>query len=230
MEELRISILDPVTLGRDCLARTLRAANLNIVAEYADERLFLAGLSGDQPHIALVDVVHTRDALTVLREARQFHAGVRVIALGSASVSDVVDRLVDAGAAAYLDKNMAGAQSVVDAIAAVARGERVVPSEFLGSLFSPRESRQVSPLRDLSSREREVLACIAGGADNLRISGLLQISERTVKAHVSSLYRKLGQKNRTQLALLARQIGVRPPDTLAAVSANAPNGPETRVS
>ena len=62
----------------------------------------------------------------------------------------------------------------------------------------------------LSARERQVLTYLSAGADNLKISICLKISERTVKAHVSSLYRKLGQENRTQLALLARQLGVRP--------------------
>jgi DNA-binding NarL/FixJ family response regulator len=56
-----------------------------------------------------------------------------------------------------------------------------------------------------------VLAWVAAGADNGDIATSLQITERTVKAHVSSLYRKLRQDNRTQLALLARQLGIRPP-------------------
>lgn len=215
-ETIRISILDPVTLSRDCLARTLRAAGLAVVAEYADERLFLAGLSSDQPRVAVVDLSGLRDGLSVLREARQFHSGVRLVALAGPSAPELVDRVLETGASAYLDKLSVGAQSVVEAIGAVSRGERVVPSEFLGSLFQPRDQRPpLSPLRDLSSREREVLACIAGGADNMQISELLKISERTVKAHVSSLYRKLAQKNRTQLALLARQIGVRPPEGLS---------------
>ena len=66
----------------------------------------------------------------------------------------------------------------------------------------------------LTQREREVLAYVAGGADNLKISAHLQIAERTVKSHVTQLYRKLGAENRTQLALRACHLGVRPPPDL----------------
>jgi DNA-binding NarL/FixJ family response regulator len=66
-------------------------------------------------------------------------------------------------------------------------------------------------MSSLTVREREVLAYVSAGADNLKIASHLKISERTVKAHVSSLYKKLGPENRAQLALLARQLGIRPP-------------------
>ncbi len=212
-----MSILEPVALSRDCLARALRGAGINVVGEHADERLFLAALGDDRPQVALVDVSLAPEGLSAIREARQFHAAVRFLALGMGGGSEVVDRAMEAGAVGYVDQRSAGAQSLVEAIAAVVRGERVVPSDFLSSLFQPREDRgRQSALRDLSAREREVLSCIAGGADNLQIARHLRISERTVKAHVSSLYRKLAQKNRTQLALLARQIGVRPPEEMQA--------------
>ncbi|HVG60038.1 MAG TPA: helix-turn-helix transcriptional regulator, partial [Hyalangium sp.] len=71
-----------------------------------------------------------------------------------------------------------------------------------------------SVLNSLTQREREVLAYVAGGADNLKIAAHLQIAERTVKSHVTQLYRKLGAENRTQLALRACHLGVRPPPDL----------------
>jgi two-component system, NarL family, nitrate/nitrite response regulator NarL len=66
-------------------------------------------------------------------------------------------------------------------------------------------------LSRLSLREREVLLHVASGADNLKIAAVLGITERTVKAHVSALYRKLNLENRTELALLAVQRGLRLP-------------------
>ena len=61
---------------------------------------------------------------------------------------------------------------------------------------------------ELTLRERQVLGHLATGADNLKVAALLDITERTVRAHVSSLYRKLGCENRAELALLARDMGV----------------------
>jgi DNA-binding CsgD family transcriptional regulator len=66
------------------------------------------------------------------------------------------------------------------------------------------------PLAHLSAREHEVLRYVAGGADNLKIAACLGITERTVRAHVSALYRKLGGENRAQLALRGRELGARP--------------------
>jgi two-component system, NarL family, nitrate/nitrite response regulator NarL len=102
---------------------------------------------------------------------------------------------------------------VVTAVKALARGERLLPAELNPFTQPPQLPSSRGPsLGILSDREREVLAYVAGGVDNLKIAAMLGISERTVKAHVSSLYRKLGSENRTQLALLARELGVRPPE------------------
>lgn len=66
-------------------------------------------------------------------------------------------------------------------------------------------------VKELSPRELEVLSYVAGGADNLKIAHCLGITVRTVRAHMSNLYRKLELENRIQLALTARTSGIRPP-------------------
>lgn len=73
----------------------------------------------------------------------------------------------------------------------------------------PRSARHAQ-LDKLTVREVQVLRHVGAGYDNLKIAAHLSITERTVRADVSALYRKLGSENRTQLALLARQLGVRP--------------------
>ena len=100
---------------------------------------------------------------------------------------------------------------------AVSRGERLMPlglawsSPFQG--FQPQEEpvSNGGELGKLTLREREVLGYIAAGADNLKIAACLGITERTVKAHITSIYKKLGPENRTQLAVLACQLGVQRP-------------------
>jgi DNA-binding NarL/FixJ family response regulator len=156
---------------------------------------------------------HGHEEISILREARQFHPDISLLVISSNTEPSAVQRCFDAGATGYLDKFSTGCDSVVNAVKAVARGDRVFPPDILGSLLhaSAQSDPGVPKLASLSARERQVLGYLAGGADNLKISICLKISERTVKAHVSSLYRKLGQENRTQLALYARQLGVRPP-------------------
>jgi DNA-binding NarL/FixJ family response regulator len=69
---------------------------------------------------------------------------------------------------------------------------------------------QYPTLARLTSRERQVLRFVVAGADNLKIAAHLSIRERTVKAHVSNLFRKLDCENRVQLAMRASRLGVEP--------------------
>ena len=96
---------------------------------------------------------------------------------------------------------------------AAAGGVRLFPSSLAQTSLRPEPQPASGPaplLARLSLRERQVLSLIGAGADNLKIAAQLDISERTVKAHVTGLYRKTQVENRTQLAILAREVGLRP--------------------
>jgi DNA-binding NarL/FixJ family response regulator len=133
-----------------------------------------------------------------------------VVVLADQEDAMLAERCVASGAAAFLDKLTARESSVVEALLAVSAGERLVPLSAMNLSSVMRAAPEPESRRSLSIREREVLRHLAAGADNLKIAALLGISERTVKAHVSSLYRKLGQENRTQMALYAQQLGLKP--------------------
>lgn len=211
--DVRVSVFDPQSLVRDSLVRALRTAGIPVVGESSNLNQFLASLSSDRPDVALIDMAGVGPAgLNLLKEAHQFHPEIHLLVLLASADPASVDRCMEAGAAGYLDKSSAGCDAMIDAIRAVRRGDRVFPALFLETFVRARTDPGQSPgaLHSLSNRERQVLGHLAGGADNSTIAQALGISERTVKAHVSHLYRKLGQKNRTQLALLARQLGVRP--------------------
>jgi NarL family two-component system response regulator LiaR len=120
---------------------------------------------------------------------------------------------IRAGALAYLPKT-AGVDQVVTAVRAAARGESVLEPRIAARLV--REVRQASfrrrPLDQLSPRELEVLAALARGRTNRQIAKALQISEETVKAHVSSILAKLGLADRTQAAIFGLQQRLVPLD------------------
>lgn len=212
--EVRVSILDSQSLVRDSLARALKSAGIPVVAELSDAAQFLTSLEGDRPNVAILDLGELdSDGLTLLREVHQFHPEINLLVLLAGADPAAVEQCIQAGAAGYLDKDSAGCDAMIEAVRALSRGNRVFPALFLEAFVRTRSMPNTAPgaLQALSARERQVLSHIAAGADNGQISGALDISERTVKAHVSNLYRKLGQKNRTQLALHARQLGIRPP-------------------
>jgi DNA-binding NarL/FixJ family response regulator len=217
---VRVALLEDQRIMRDSLAELLDTSGVKVVLSAGDANAFLSRLHQDPPDVAIIDLTlesddggTITDGLTILRELRQWHPDVRVLVLSGNRNAQVIERCYDEGAAGYLYKLSTDPESLVAAIRAVARGERLVPLQLAhgASGIGGSHESQSSQLLALTAREREVLGYIAGGADNLKIATFLKISERTVKAHVSSLYRKLGPENRAQLALLARQLGVRPP-------------------
>ena len=207
---VRVSLLDGQLLRGDALARVLAESGYVVVGRHNHADSFLSGLSQEQPQIACVDVtLEDDDGVDALAEARQFHPNLQVLALGDGP--GALDRCIAAGAAAYLDARSSACDDVLHTLELLARGERAVSAHMLSTVFQATRAPEHEQLRPLSARERQVLAWVSAGADNGDIAASLQITERTVKAHVSSLYRKLRQENRTQLALLARQLGIRPP-------------------
>ena len=206
---VRVSLLDGQLLRADALARVLTDSGYTVVGRHTRTDSFLSGLSQEQPQIACVDVSLDDDGVGALAEARQFHPNLHVLALGDGP--GALDRCIAAGAAAYLDARTSVCNDVLHTLELLARGERAVSAQMLSTVFQVTRAPEHEKLRPLSARERQVLSWVSAGADNGDIAASLQITERTVKAHVSSLYRKLRQENRTQLALLARQLGIRPP-------------------
>jgi two-component system, NarL family, nitrate/nitrite response regulator NarL len=210
----RVALLIPPVMLRDSLCRALETMGMTVVFASGQPSLLLAALQQERPAVAVLDVGSLKEeGFRLTREARQFYSDIPILALLSATAPGSVERCLEAGAAGYLDVDSAGCEAVHSALRALAQGERVFPALFLETFVKAR-SPHVEPaselLHALSTREKEVLAYLASGTKNGIIAGELKISERTVKAHVSSLYRKLHQGNRTQLALFARQLGVRP--------------------
>lgn len=211
---VRVSLLENQPFLRESLSELLKKAGFAVVGEYSEASEFLANVPSDRPHVAIADLRQLSESshasLKLLKELQQHHPQLRLLVLseGGKEASELCYR---EGAAGYLDATAASSQSMIAAINAVARGERLFPLDWMPTPQEASVSAPHSPLvQSLSIRERQVLACVAAGADNLKISALLQISERTVKAHMSKLYQKLGSENRTQLALLALQLGIKP--------------------
>ncbi len=183
------------------------------------------GLGTDPPQVAILDVEGDGEAavgcsvsegLNLLREARKRRLEVRMLMLSAVSSQEIISQCFNEGASGYLFRANLGVNSVSSAVQTLVRGDKIFPVQMLRDDFEhpPVVSQASSVLLSLTQREREVLAYVAGGADNLKIAAHLQIAERTVKSHVTQLYRKLGAENRTQLALRACHLGVRPPPDL----------------
>ncbi|MCY1030582.1 response regulator transcription factor [Corallococcus sp. BB11-1] len=216
-QEIRVALLEDQILVRESLEALLEGAGMKVVARCSDTQSFLSQVRSAAPHVALVDLRLERpgrstveDGLVVLKYLHDFHPQVRSLVLSGHHEAEVMERCFQAGAAGYLCKLNVGCDDVVRAVGRVARGERLLPVEMLQSHGTRLEdlTSTAPALSRLTLREREVLGYVAAGADNLKIAVHLGITERTVKAHLTNIYRKLGPENRAQLAVLACELGV----------------------
>jgi two-component system nitrate/nitrite response regulator NarL len=212
---IRVAVLEDHRLVRESIQSMLTAAGMEVPICTGDAQVFLSALSEARVHVALVDLtLDSADGLSgheVLDLLREGYPDLLAVVLSATSSPEAVERCFHQGVRAYLLKLTATSSALVETLLHVAQGERIFPADLLATgLPRGEEPRPRSVLDSLTPREREVLAYIASGANNATIGVALQITERTVKAHVSSLYAKLRQDNRAQLALLARKLGVRP--------------------
>jgi DNA-binding NarL/FixJ family response regulator len=112
---------------------------------------------------------------------------------------------LDVGAVGYLLKD-AEPDEIVRGVRAAARGESPLAPRAAHALLA--ERRTSRPAADLTARERDVLTLVSEGLPNKLIARRLQISEKTVKAHLTSVFQRIGVTDRTQAALWARRHGV----------------------
>jgi DNA-binding NarL/FixJ family response regulator len=159
------------------------------------------------PDVLLLDLkLPGLDGVGVLRELAQRGSRTRVLVLTSAAEDALVSLAMRAGAAGFLYKDV-DPDALVRAVRSVHAGHTLLAPEAAGLLVRPARATAVAGMDALTARERDVLAQLADGRSNREIARLLQVSEKTVKTHVSSVLAKLGVADRTQAALLAARHG-----------------------
>jgi DNA-binding NarL/FixJ family response regulator len=187
---------------------------IEVVGECADGPSALQAVRTLQPTVVLLDLfLPGQDGISVLGQIKQDRPATEVLMLTSSHDDQHLLAAIRAGAIAYLPKT-AGVDQVVASVRAAARGESVLEPRIAARLV--REVRQATtrrrPLDHLSPREQEVLTALARGRSNRQIAKALQISEETVKAHVSSILAKLQLADRTQAAIFGLQQRLVPLD------------------
>lgn len=216
---MRVGILEDQQIFLESLVSLFELSGMQVTVRSSTVEDFLARMRQQPTDVALVDLrLEHRDSADVTDGVRavellhDFYPLVRPLVLSGTRDAVQVERCLRAGAAGYLCKQNVGSTQLLEAVERVARGERLVPPDLFPNPVQAEEpSAARGSLARLTSREREVLGYIALGADNLKIAVCLGITERTVKAHITSIYRKLDVENRTQMAMLACQLGVERP-------------------
>jgi DNA-binding NarL/FixJ family response regulator len=178
--------------------------DIEVVGEAADGEEAVELTASLAPDVILLDLrLPGLDGLGVLADLRERGLATRVLVLTSVTDPASVTLAMRAGAAGFLYKDV-DPDALVRALRLVRDGQVVLAPEASAALVRARgRADAVAGLDALTAREREVLAQIAEGRTNRQIARLLQMSEKTVKTHVSSVLAKLGVADRTQAALYA---------------------------
>jgi DNA-binding NarL/FixJ family response regulator len=177
---------------------------IEVAGEAGDAATALALAAEHAPDVILLDLkLPGADGIAVLGELKVRDSAARVLVLTSATEPAAASLAVRSGAAGVLYKDV-DPDALVRAIRSVHDGHLLLAPEAAGTLMrAAGAAGSAAGLDALTTREREVLAQLAGGRSNREIARALQISEKTVKTHVSSVLAKLGVADRTQAALLA---------------------------
>ncbi len=144
------------------------------------------------------------DGYAGLSRAVQLAGGVPVALMSGTAPTDAAFAVLDRGGAGFIPNTMA-ARSFVNAARFMAAGEKYLPPQGLKAAIDGDIGR--GPLAALTERERHILKGLCNSLSNKEIARRLDISEPTVKVHAQSVYRKLGARNRTHAAIIAREQG-----------------------
>ena len=204
-DPIRVLVVDDHAVVRDGLELLLgRFARVSCVGTAADGSEAVSLVDELRPDVVLMDLsMPGTDGIEATRQVRSSHPEVAVLVLTTFADDRHVMAAVDAGAVGYLLKD-SGPEQLLAGIEAAARGESPLGPRVAGALMTSR--REAAPPEvSLTAREREVLALVVEGMANKQIARRLGISEKTVKAHLTSVFAALGVSDRTQAALWAER-------------------------
>ncbi|HEY3528323.1 MAG TPA: response regulator transcription factor [Nocardioides sp.] len=204
---IRVVVVDDHAMLRAGLEQLLAGeADLEVVGSASDGAEAVTLVREARPDVVLMDLqMPGVDGVAATRQIVGEELA-DVLVLTSYSDAERIVGALDAGALGYLLKD-AEPDEVLRGIRAVARGESPINPRAARELLGARRTTSTAAA-DLTPRESEVLALVRQGLANKQIARRLGISERTVKAHLTSTFQRIGVVDRTQAALWAERNGV----------------------
>jgi DNA-binding NarL/FixJ family response regulator len=191
----RVVLADDDVLLREGLASLLDRSGYDVVGQAGDGPGLLALVRSAKPELAIIDIrmppEHTTEGLRAARVIREELPDTAIVVLSAhIEVNEAMDLLAAGERLGYLLKSrVTDVTDFIETVGRITAGASVVDPSLVQELVSTRRRRD--PLDVLSSREREVLALMAGGASNAGIAHRIFVAEGTVEKHVRSILAKL---------------------------------------
>jgi DNA-binding NarL/FixJ family response regulator len=203
-ERIRVLVADDHALVREGLIKLLELdPKIEIITEVGDGQGAINVARKEKPDVILMDVnMPGTDGIVATKVIKRELPATKVIALTIYEDEEVVE-MVKAGVSAYVLKDVAGSE-LIDTICRVMEGEVVIHPRVASRLVREltRPEKKTGEVR-LTRREIDVLDLLVKGNTNKEMADAMFISEKTVKNHLTSIFRKLNVKDRTQAAIFA---------------------------
>ncbi|HZD73185.1 MAG TPA: response regulator transcription factor [Actinomycetota bacterium] len=178
--------------------------DIQVVGAATDDAEAIEVATRTRPEVVLMDAsMPGMRGVEATRRLREGLPGVQVVMLACFADEQLLVEAVDAGAVGYLLKD-ADPQELIGGVRAAAKGHSPISGKVARALLT----RRLLPAEILTGRERQVLSLLAAGLSNKQIAARLGIVEGTVKAHLTSIYKRIGVADRTQAAQRARRHGL----------------------
>lgn len=203
---VKIMIADDHSMIREGLKNLLELdGDIQVIAEAVDGKDCLEKLQLVKPDVLLLDInMPKKNGLEVLKSLKSRRSKLKVLVLTVHNETEYLMKAVDIGVNGYVLKDSESAE-LKKAIFTVADGETYIQPSLIPALNAKmiETNKDAEKIKSLTKRELDVLKLLAVGMFNKEVGKRLEISERTVKNHVSNIFKKLGVTDRTQAAVFA---------------------------
>lgn len=203
---IKVMLADDHLLMREGIRQLLEFdGSIKVVDEASNGEECIEKLKSSKPEVLLLDInMPKKNGIEVLEEIKNLDIDVKVLILTVHNEIEYLMKAVDIGVDGYILKDSESAE-LKKAINAVMNGESYIQPKLIPVLNNRLVSRDVDKdkIDSLTSRELEVLIQVANGMFNKEIATTLNISERTVKNHISNIFKKIEVSDRTQAAVFA---------------------------
>lgn len=216
-DQIKVMIVDDQRLFREMMSLALRQEKgIEIVSEAANESQVIDSISDLRPDVILLDnIMLEMNGNKILPTLREKSPNTKALICTDEKDEYTIINILKAGAKGYISKRDISISNLIKAIQAVHRGELWVERELIARFFereavasSRSEVRTKEPKEILTPREKEVLNILTTGCTNKEIAKALFISEKTVKTHLNSIFKKINVTRRLKAILYAINKGL----------------------
>lgn len=204
--EIKVIIADDHEMVREGFKQLLELnSSISVVGMASDGSECISLLKEIDADLLLLDInMPNKNGLETLKEIKNINLNIKVILLTVHNEIDYLLRAIEIGANGYILKDSSSAQ-LIDAIKIVMEGESYIQPDMIPMLNSRMivRNNDKEKIKSLTKRELEVLVLVSEGMFNKEIADKLSISERTVKNHISNIFKKIDVADRTQAAVFA---------------------------